>query len=96
MNTSSAFFGSACIAAGVVFLLNTLNVVIPPMQWVFQWWPLLLVLLGVALMVKNPVVSKINAAVAGLVLGLIVSLAMVQPCDTDDGCTIHIKTSTTL
>lgn len=93
MKTSSIFFGTALMSAGFVFLLNSLDVDVPAFPWILRWWPLLLILLGISLMVKNPAISRINAAVAGVILGLIVSLSAVHPCvDEDDDCVIHIGT----
>jgi len=96
VKTSSVYFGTALITAGCVFLLDTLNVPIPAMPWLFSWWPILLILLGISLLVKNPTMSRVNAAIAGLVLGLIISVAAVHPCD-DEGeeCTIRIGTHQT-
>lgn len=40
--------------------------------------------------------SRVNAAIAGLVLGLLFSVAVVQPCGVEgENCTIHIGTGQT-
>ena len=72
MKTSSIFWGTLFIVLGLLVLLN--NIFSLSLFWGNLWdfWPVILVLVGAAILVKNKFGKTIIAASAGIILALII------------------------
>ncbi len=70
MKTSHFFWGVFFLAIGALLLIGNLTELNFYWDTAWKFWPLVLVLIGVSLLVKNQVGKNIVAALAGLVLAL--------------------------
>lgn len=70
MKTSHFFWGVFFLAIGALLLIGNLTELNFYWDTAWKFWPLVLVLIGVSLLVKNQVGKNIVAALAGLILAL--------------------------
>lgn len=68
MRTGRLFWGSLFVIIGLVLLLERLNIL--SLDWDFGWnlWPVVLILLGIAFLVRNKPVRWVLAVLGALVL----------------------------
>ncbi|MDX2129558.1 MAG: DUF5668 domain-containing protein [Chloroherpetonaceae bacterium] len=72
MKTSSIFWGVFLIVMGALFLLNNIGILTLTLDSVRQFWPLVLILFGVSLLVGNQVITRVMAVVSAIIVGLII------------------------
>ena len=72
MKTSSIFWGTLFIVLGLLVLIN--NIAPVSLYWgnLWQFWPIILVLFGIAMLVKNKVGKMVLASAAGITLAIII------------------------
>lgn len=90
MNTLPTFFGAALVGSGVVWLLSNLHVETAWLGPLGIWWPIFLILLGIALLLKNEWVRRLITIVAGLAVGILIAGQM-SCSEHDDSCRMHIE-----
>lgn len=70
MKTSHFFWGVFFLSIGALLLIGNLTTLNFYWDTAWKFWPLVLVLIGVSLLVKNQIGKNIVAALAGLILAL--------------------------
>jgi hypothetical protein len=70
MKPKNIFWGALLIALGTIFLLDNVNLL--DFSWDFLWkfWPLVLIVFGLILFIKNDLIKIILAALAAIILAL--------------------------
>lgn len=79
MNSSKVFWGTFFIVVGALFLVQNFSVTGIWIGDLYDYWPLLLVLIGLAVMIKNDAVKNVLSGAGGVFLGLIVFSVVTQP-----------------
>lgn len=72
MKTSSIFWGTLLILLGIFFLLNNIGIVNYDISFVFDLWPIFLVIWGVSLLKVKPVVKKVLAGISAATVTLFI------------------------
>ena len=72
MKTSHIFWGTLFIVLGILILANNFSTINLYWDNLWQYWPLVLVLLGVSMLVKNVAGKSIIAGAAAVVLALVI------------------------
>jgi hypothetical protein len=72
MKTSHIFWGTLFIVLGILILANNFSAINLYWDNLWQYWPLVLVLLGVSMLVKNVAGKSIIAGAAAVVLALVI------------------------
>jgi len=72
MKAGAIFWGTALIAVGVLMVLHMTGAIDGLPFSVWAWWPVLLVLAGLAILSRNPGVRQLLAAAAGIAAALLV------------------------
>lgn len=72
MKTKHIFWGLFFITIGALILLNNLDIITLDLQNVWKFWPLVLVIWGLAILIRNNFIKSFLAALAAIVLAIAV------------------------
>ena len=72
MKTSHIFWGTLFIVLGILILANNFSTINLYWDNLWQYWPLVLILLGVSMLVKNVAGKSLIAGAAAVVLALVI------------------------
>jgi len=72
MKTRNIFWGTFLLSLGLFFLLSNLELLEFDFSFVWEFWPLLIIFLGIAVIVKNIILRSILKALAALLLSLFI------------------------
>jgi hypothetical protein len=108
MKSSVFFWGAFLIFLGIFLLMNNFGILNFQFDEIFDWWPIILVILGVALLKLPDIVRHLLMALSGILLSLfIVALisnglnffddirANIEFSEDEDNCTKYFESSKT-
>lgn len=72
MKAGAIFWGTALIAVGVLMVLHMTGAIDGLPFSIWAWWPVLLILAGLAILSRSPGLRQVLAAVAGVAAALLV------------------------
>ena len=70
MKVSHIFWGTLFIALGLLILINNFSEIYLEWDNIWQFWPLVLVLIGIAVLIKHKAGKSLVAALAALILAI--------------------------
>lgn len=73
MKTGRIFWGTLLVLVGVLLFLDRANILNLEWHHVWRFWPLILILWGIAVLVKNPTFKWIAAVLSALLVALFIS-----------------------
>jgi len=73
MSTGRLFWGSFFLSTGVLLVLDKLQVFCIQLPWVWNFWPIVVVLLGLAMILGRRSLKLVTASAAGVLLGILVA-----------------------
>lgn len=86
MNTKQIFWGIIFLVVGGLLLLHNFNVIILGWHFIWRFWPLVLILWGISLLIKDKGTKSVFYILIPLLIGLLIFsgiIGLIRGCNVD-------------